>query len=120
MRTLSALAAALDAGTITARSLVEDCLARIADPNGEGARTFLKVHAAKARAMMTAIETLSHAFGRAIATDETLRTNVYLGVYQPDFQNPTAAPPSPYDAALNTGPMIDRAAPRVRWTVLGA
>jgi aspartyl-tRNA(Asn)/glutamyl-tRNA(Gln) amidotransferase subunit A len=47
---------ALDAGTVTARSLVEDCLARIADPNGEGARVFVKVHAAEARAMADAID----------------------------------------------------------------
>jgi aspartyl-tRNA(Asn)/glutamyl-tRNA(Gln) amidotransferase subunit A len=64
MRTLSALTAALDAGTVTARSLVENCLAHIADPNGEGSRVFLKVHATEARAMADAIDRLRKA-GRA-------------------------------------------------------
>lgn len=50
MRTLTELARCLAAGTATSRQLVEECLARIADPNGEGARTFLKVHAEAARA----------------------------------------------------------------------
>ena len=35
---LAELARALDAGTTTSRALVEDSLARIADPGGEGAR----------------------------------------------------------------------------------
>jgi aspartyl-tRNA(Asn)/glutamyl-tRNA(Gln) amidotransferase subunit A len=64
MRTLTALAAGLDAGTITARSLVENCLARIADPDGEGSRAFLKVHAAESRAMADAVDGLRKA-GRA-------------------------------------------------------
>jgi aspartyl-tRNA(Asn)/glutamyl-tRNA(Gln) amidotransferase subunit A len=41
--TLAALAADLEAGRTTARKLVDDCLARIADPAGEGARAFLHV-----------------------------------------------------------------------------
>src|SRR3954453_3351211 len=41
--TLATLAADLDAGRITARKLVEQCLARISDPAGEGARTFIHV-----------------------------------------------------------------------------
>ena len=41
--TLATLAADLDAGRTTARKLVEDCLARIADPAGEGARAFIHV-----------------------------------------------------------------------------
>ncbi|QDL96657.1 amidase [Rhodopseudomonas palustris] len=41
--TLAALAADLEAGRTTARKLVEDCLARIADPAGEGARAFIHV-----------------------------------------------------------------------------
>jgi aspartyl-tRNA(Asn)/glutamyl-tRNA(Gln) amidotransferase subunit A len=46
--TLAALADDLDAGRTTARKLVEECLARIADPTGEGQRTFIHVdkHAA--------------------------------------------------------------------------
>lgn len=50
MKTVAALAADLAAGRITSRALVEDSLARIADPAGEGARTFLKVYADTARA----------------------------------------------------------------------
>ena len=41
--TLAALAADLEAGRTTARKLVDDCLARIADPAGEGARAFIHV-----------------------------------------------------------------------------
>ena len=41
--TLAALADNLDAGRTTARKLVEECIARIADPAGEGQRTFIHV-----------------------------------------------------------------------------
>jgi aspartyl-tRNA(Asn)/glutamyl-tRNA(Gln) amidotransferase subunit A len=41
--TLATLAADLAAGRTTARKLVEECLARIADPDGEGRRTFIHV-----------------------------------------------------------------------------
>jgi aspartyl-tRNA(Asn)/glutamyl-tRNA(Gln) amidotransferase subunit A len=50
MKTLAELARDLEAGTTTSRRLVEECLARITDPRGEGPRTFLKVHAEPARA----------------------------------------------------------------------
>jgi aspartyl-tRNA(Asn)/glutamyl-tRNA(Gln) amidotransferase subunit A len=50
MKTLTDLARDLHAGATRSRELVEECLARIADPAGEGARTFLKVHAEDARA----------------------------------------------------------------------
>jgi aspartyl-tRNA(Asn)/glutamyl-tRNA(Gln) amidotransferase subunit A len=50
MRTLASLAAALYAGTITSRALVEDCLRHIADVHGEGSRAFTKVYADAARA----------------------------------------------------------------------
>src|SRR5437763_6898240 len=45
MPTLGSLAADLDAGRTTARALVDECLARIADTDGEGARAFLHVDA---------------------------------------------------------------------------
>ncbi|MCC6718408.1 MAG: amidase [Acetobacteraceae bacterium] len=64
MRTLNSLAAALAVGKTTSRQLVEDCLARIADPGGEGARTFIKLDAAAARASADAMDTLRRA-GRA-------------------------------------------------------
>ncbi len=50
MRTVAALAADLSAGRTSSRALVEQALARIADPAGEGARAFLEVHAEAARA----------------------------------------------------------------------
>jgi aspartyl-tRNA(Asn)/glutamyl-tRNA(Gln) amidotransferase subunit A len=43
--TLSSLAADLDAGRTTARALVDACLAKIADTDGEGVRAFLHVDA---------------------------------------------------------------------------
>ncbi len=43
--TLGTLAADLDAGRTTARALVDSCLAKIADKDGEGARAFLHVDA---------------------------------------------------------------------------
>jgi aspartyl-tRNA(Asn)/glutamyl-tRNA(Gln) amidotransferase subunit A len=41
--TLASLAAGLDSGATSARKLVEECLAKIADPKGEGARAFIHV-----------------------------------------------------------------------------
>src|SRR5229473_872286 len=57
MRTLAQSARDLAAGT-SSRSLVEDCLAHIADAAGEGRRTFLKVHADQARAAADYIDGL--------------------------------------------------------------
>jgi len=42
------LSADLSSGQVSARQLVDECLARIADPAGEGSTTFLKVHEASA------------------------------------------------------------------------
>jgi aspartyl-tRNA(Asn)/glutamyl-tRNA(Gln) amidotransferase subunit A len=64
MRTIEEHAQALADGTTTCRALVEQCLTRIADPNGEGARAFIKVHAEQARAMADAMDRLRRA-GRA-------------------------------------------------------
>ncbi len=61
MRRIDELAQALESGTTTSRSLIEDSLARIADPDGEGARAFIKVHADQARAMADAADTLRKA-----------------------------------------------------------
>jgi aspartyl-tRNA(Asn)/glutamyl-tRNA(Gln) amidotransferase subunit A len=57
MRAIEDLAQSLANGQTTSRALVEDALARIADPAGEGARTFIKVHAAQARAAADAVDT---------------------------------------------------------------
>ena len=64
MRTIEDHVQALEAGTTTAREIVETCLARIADPDGEGKRAFIKVHADQARAMADAADTLRRV-GRA-------------------------------------------------------
>ncbi len=64
MPTLTDAARRLAAGTTTARALVEDCLQRIADPGGEGARTFMTVYAEQARASADATDALRRA-GRA-------------------------------------------------------
>jgi aspartyl-tRNA(Asn)/glutamyl-tRNA(Gln) amidotransferase subunit A len=58
MRTIEEHAQALAAGRISSRALVEQCLARIADPSGEGSRAFIKVHAESARAMADAMDNL--------------------------------------------------------------
>jgi len=50
METASKLAADLSAGRTTSRALVDQALARIADPAGEGARAFTRVYAELARA----------------------------------------------------------------------
>ena len=47
---LADLAAALGSGATTSRALVEEALAAIEDPEGEGARAFLRVDAERARA----------------------------------------------------------------------
>src|ERR1700675_768356 len=57
MLTLAQCARALVAGK-SSRSLVEECLARIADPAGEGSRVFLKVHAELARAAADYIDAM--------------------------------------------------------------
>ncbi len=64
MRTIEEHAQALADGSTTSRALVEQCLARITDPGGEGSRAFTKVHAEAARAMADAMDTLRRA-GRA-------------------------------------------------------
>jgi aspartyl-tRNA(Asn)/glutamyl-tRNA(Gln) amidotransferase subunit A len=58
MRRIDELAQALATGTTTSRSLIEASLAKIADPSGEGVRTFIKVHAEQARAMADAADLL--------------------------------------------------------------
>lgn len=61
MKTLEALASALAEGRTSARALVEESLARIEDPAGEGGRAFLKVQAAEARAQADAMDLLRRA-----------------------------------------------------------
>jgi aspartyl-tRNA(Asn)/glutamyl-tRNA(Gln) amidotransferase subunit A len=61
MRTLNDAALALAEGTHTSRGLVEACLARIADPAGEGSRAFVKIYAAQARAAADAMDALRRA-----------------------------------------------------------
>jgi aspartyl-tRNA(Asn)/glutamyl-tRNA(Gln) amidotransferase subunit A len=65
MRTLEQAANALAEGRTTSRALVEECLARIADPAGEGARTFIKTDPDWAHALADAMDALRRA-GRAL------------------------------------------------------
>src|ERR1700739_1089410 len=59
--TLAALANDLETGRTSARKLVEECIARIADPAGEGQRTFIHVDKDAARAAADAMDRLRKA-----------------------------------------------------------
>src|SRR4051794_23757756 len=59
--TVLSLADDLAAGRTSSRALVEAALARIADPEGEGARTFIKVYADSAREAADAQDRLRRA-----------------------------------------------------------
>ena len=59
--TLATLAADLERGATSARQLVEECLARIADPAGEGQRTFIHVDKDAALAAADAMDRLRKA-----------------------------------------------------------
>ena len=61
MQTIDRLAQNLASGATTSRTLIEDSLARIADPAGEGSRTFIKVYAEQARTMADAADALRKA-----------------------------------------------------------
>src|SRR5580692_10982368 len=56
--TLPSIAADLAAGRVTSRQLVEACLERISEPDGEGKRVFLSVNASTARATADYIDTM--------------------------------------------------------------
>jgi aspartyl-tRNA(Asn)/glutamyl-tRNA(Gln) amidotransferase subunit A len=56
--TLATIARQLADGTTTSRDLVEQCLARIADPRGEGARVFLSVDPGQVRAVADGMDRL--------------------------------------------------------------
>jgi aspartyl-tRNA(Asn)/glutamyl-tRNA(Gln) amidotransferase subunit A len=57
MRTLAQAARDLAAGK-SSLALIDECLAKIAEPGGEGARVFLKVHADQARTAAGYIDTM--------------------------------------------------------------
>ena len=65
MRRIEELAQALANGETTGRALVEESLARISDPAGQGARALIKVHADQARVMADAMDSLRRA-GRSL------------------------------------------------------
>jgi aspartyl-tRNA(Asn)/glutamyl-tRNA(Gln) amidotransferase subunit A len=56
MRSIEDLAQSLANGKTTSRALVEAALERIADPAGEGVRTFIKVQAGQARVAADAVD----------------------------------------------------------------
>ena len=55
-QSITNLTRGLSNGSVTSRQLVEDALAAINDPNGEGKATFIKVHAEKALQTADAID----------------------------------------------------------------
>ncbi len=57
-KTVIEAAAALAAGRTSSAALVEEALARIADPAGEGSRAFMMVHGEAARATAAAMDSL--------------------------------------------------------------
>lgn len=59
--TLESLAADLESGRTSARALVDECLAKIDDKNGEGARVFIHVDAEGAKAAADAMDKLRKA-----------------------------------------------------------
>ena len=59
--TLATLADDLESGRTTSRKLVEACIARIADPSGEGQRTFIHVDRDAALATADAMDALRRA-----------------------------------------------------------
>jgi len=59
--TVLQLAAALDSGKTTSRALVDEALVRIADPAGEGKRSFIKVDVERARQAADAQDALRRA-----------------------------------------------------------
>ncbi|MCJ9730334.1 amidase, partial [Bradyrhizobium sp. PRIMUS42] len=59
--TLAKLAEDLESGRTTARKLVEACIARIADPTGEGQRAFIHVDKDAALAAADAMDGLRKA-----------------------------------------------------------
>ena len=59
--TVLALAEDLAAGRTSSRALIEAALGRIADPAGEGARSFVKIYAESARAAADAQDGLRKA-----------------------------------------------------------
>jgi aspartyl-tRNA(Asn)/glutamyl-tRNA(Gln) amidotransferase subunit A len=69
MWTVAQLAADLDKGRTTSRELVEQALARIAEPGGEGKRAFIKVYAESAREEADHADRLRKAGVRRSAVD---------------------------------------------------
>jgi len=67
--TILQLAADLTTGRTTSRQLTEEALARIDDPNGEGARAFIKVYRQQA-SIMTALVRRFFPAGTRISTPQ--------------------------------------------------
>src|SRR2546430_4635842 len=109
MWTVAQLSADLAAGRTTSRDLVEQALERIAAPQGEGARAFLKLYAETARAEAEFSDRLRRAGIRRSPVDGlpiSLKDlfDVAGGVTRPGSKIPAQAPPPEADAPAGAPP----------------
>src|SRR5260370_17906601 len=95
--TLAALATALREGRTSSRALVDEALARIADPAGEGKRAFLRVYAEQARAAAEAqdrLRALGIAGGPLAGVPISIKV-LFDADGEPSPPGPTALPDAP-------------------------
>src|SRR5258708_39438922 len=103
--TLAALGTALRDGRTNSRTLVDEALARIADPAGEGKRAFLRVYAEQARAAAEAqdrLRAVGIAGGPLAGLPNSLK-DLFDVAGEPTTAGSTAlrdAPPAPHDAPI--------------------
>ena len=105
--TIIEAAAALAAGKTTAAALTDAALARIADPQGEGARAFITVHADSARASAAAMDAL-RAAGRAPSRHAGIPISIK------DLYDEAGVTTRSGSVALNGAPAAKADAPTVR------
>ena len=103
--TLAELAAALREGRATSRALLDEALTRIADPAGEGKRTFLQVYAEQAREAADAQDRLRKAgiIGGPLAGIPISIKDLFDVAGEPTTAGSTAlrdAPPAQHDAPI--------------------
>src|SRR5260221_12753173 len=105
--TLAALGTALREGRTNSRTLVDEALARIADPEGEGKRAFLRVYAEQARAAAEEQDSLRQAgiAGGPLAGIPISIKDLFDVAGEPTTAGSTAlrdAPPARHDAPIVT------------------